>query len=88
MRYAARVDANQEQIVSALRAAGAYVWIIGIPVDLLVGYRGHTFLVEIKSTTKGRLTPLQADFFENWGGSTLCRVDSPESALRMIGIIK
>ena len=88
MRYAARVDANQEQIVSALRAAGAYVWIIGIPVDLLVGYRGHTFLVEIKSTTKGRLTPLQRDFFENWGGSTLSRVDSPEAALRMIEVIK
>jgi len=88
MRYAARVDANQEQIVSALRAAGAYVWIIGLPVDLLVGYRGHTFLVEIKSTTKGRLTPLQRDFFENWGGSTLSRVDSPEAALRMIGVIK
>ena len=88
MRYAARVDANQTQIVSALRAAGAYVWIIGLPVDLLVGYRGHTFLVEIKSTTKGRLTALQTDFFDNWGGSTLCRVDSPEAALRMIGIIK
>jgi hypothetical protein len=88
MRYAARVDANQEQIVSALRAAGAYVWIIGLPVDLLVGYRGHTFLVEIKSTKKGRLTTLQADFFENWGGGTLSRIDSPEAALRMIGVIK
>ena len=49
MRYAARVDANQEQIVSALRGAGAYVWIIGLPVDLLVGYKNHTFLVELKS---------------------------------------
>jgi hypothetical protein len=88
MRYAARVDANQEQIVSALRAAGAYVWIIGLPVDLLVGYRGHTFLVECKSGSKKRFTALQADFFENWGGSTLCRVDSPEAALRMIGVIK
>lgn len=88
MRYAARVDANQEQIVSALRAAGAYVWIIGLPVDLLVGYHGHTFLVEVKSTAKKRLTGLQADFFENWSGSTLCRVDSPEAALRMIGVIK
>ena len=38
MRYAARVDQNQAQVVSALRAAGAYVWIIGLPVDLLVGY--------------------------------------------------
>ncbi len=52
MRHAARVDANQEQIVSALRAAGAFVWIIGLPVDLLVGYKNHTFLVEVKSTSK------------------------------------
>ena len=87
MRFAARVDANQTQIVSALRAAGAYVWIIGLPVDLLVGYRGHTFLVEIKSGSKRRFTALQADFFENWSGSTLARVDSPEAALRMIGVI-
>lgn len=88
MRYAARVDANQDQIVSALRAAGAYVWIIGLPVDLLVGFRGHTFLVECKSGSRRRFTALQADFFDNWSGSTLCRVDSPEAALRMIGIIK
>lgn len=87
MRFAARVDENQKAIVSALRAAGAYVWIIGLPVDLLVGYRGHTFLVEIKSGSKRRFTALQADFFENWSGSTLARVDSPESALRMIGVI-
>ena len=88
MRYAARVDATQEQIVSALRAAGAYVWIIGLPVDLLVGYKNHTFLVECKSGPRKRLTGLQADFFKNWGGSTLCRVDTPEAALRMIGVIK
>lgn len=87
MRFAARVDANQTQIVSALRAAGAYVWIIGLPVDLLVGYRNHTFLVEIKSGSKKRFTALQADFFENWSGSTLARVDSPEAALQMIGVI-
>ena len=88
MRRAARVDANQEQIVSALRAAGAYVWIIGLPVDLLVGYKNHTFLVEIKTDSKKRLTDLQADFFENWSGSTLCRIDSPEAALRMIQVAK
>jgi hypothetical protein len=88
MRYAARVDANQDQIVVALRAAGAYVWIIGLPVDLLVGYKGHTFLVEIKTDARKRLTALQRDFFENWGGSTLARVDSPDAALRMIGVLK
>jgi hypothetical protein len=86
MRHAARVDANQEQIVSALRAAGAYVWIIGLPVDLLVGYKNHTFLVEIKTDSKKRLTKLQADFFENWVGGTLCRIDNAESALRMLKV--
>lgn len=88
MRHAARVDATQEAIVSALRAAGAYVWVIGLPVDLLVGYKGHSFLVEVKSTSKKRLTKLQADFFENWSGSTLARIDCPEAALRMIGVVK
>ena len=87
MRYAKRVDANQDQIVSALRAAGAYVWIIGLPVDLLVGYQGHTFLVEIKDGPKKSLTGLQKAFFENWIGGTLCRIDGPEAALRMIGVI-
>jgi len=88
MRHAKKVDANQEQIVSALRAAGAYVWIISLPVDLLVGYKGHTFLVEIKSTVKSRFTPLQQDFFESWCGGTLARIDTPDAALRMIGVLK
>ncbi len=88
MRYAKRVDANQDQIVSALRAAGAYVWIIGLPVDLLVGYKGHTFLVEVKDGAKKRLTPLQDEFFQSWTGSTLARVDNAEAALRMIGVLR
>jgi hypothetical protein len=88
MRYAARVDANQDQIVSALRAAGAYVWIIGLPVDLLVGYNNKTFLVEVKTDSKKKLTKLQTEFFEKWCGGTLCRIDGPEAALRMIGVVK
>jgi hypothetical protein len=88
MRYAAKVDKNQKEIVSALRLAGAYVWVIGLPVDLLVGYKGHTFLVEVKDGPKKRLTALQDDFFKNWSGSTLARIDGPEAALRMIGVLK
>lgn len=84
---AKRVDANQDQIVSALRAAGAYVWIIGLPVDLLVGYKNRTILVEVKSGPKKRLTALQRRFFENWCGDGLARVDSPEAALRMLRVI-
>jgi len=88
IRRAARIDANQTAVVSALRAAGAYVWIIGLPVDLLVGHKGHTFLVEVKNGPRKRLTALQEDFFKNWSGSTLARIDGPEAALRMIGVIK
>jgi hypothetical protein len=88
MRHAKRVDANQDAIVATLRAAGAYVWIIGLPVDLLVGYKGHTFLIEVKTTSKKRLTALQADFFQSWSGGTLARIDSPDAALRMIGVLK
>lgn len=87
MRHAARVDSNQKAIVDALRKAGAYVYIIGLPVDLLVGYRNRTILVEIKSSSKSRLTALQRDFFENWCGDGLARVDSPDAALRMLGVI-
>jgi len=87
MRYAARTDANQTEIVMALRKAGAYVWVIGLPVDLLVGYKDRTFLVEVKTTSKKRLTSLQADFFNNWSGSTLARIDSVEAALNMIGVL-
>ena len=86
IRRAARVDANQAQIVSALRASGAYVWIIGLPVDLLVGYEGKTFLVEIKDGPKKKLTRLQQDFFGNWCGGGLHRIDNAEEALRMIGL--
>lgn len=87
MRYAARVDATQDQIVSALRAAGAYVWIIGLPVDLLVGYNGQTFLVECKSGPKKALTKLQQEFFAKWIGGRLERIEGAEQALRMIGVI-
>jgi hypothetical protein len=87
MRHAARVDENQKAIVQALRNAGAYVWIIGLPVDLLVGYKNRTILVEVKSSSKARLTGLQADFFESWAGGTLARIDGPEAALRMLGAI-
>jgi len=88
MRRAARVDSNQLEIVAALRSVGASVFVIGLPVDLLVGYKGHTFLVEIKDGPKKRLTALQEAFFAKWAGGTLVRVDGPGAALRMIGVIE
>lgn len=84
MRYAARVDATQEQIVSAMRAAGATVWIIGLPLDLLVGYAGKTALVEVKRDSKAKFTKLQSEFMASWKGGTIARIDNAEAALRLL----
>lgn len=82
MRRAARVDANQEAIVSALRAAGCKVWCIGLPVDLLAGKNGHTVLVEVK-TAKGKYTPLQEAFMSTWNGGPVATVRDVAGALTL-----
>ena len=42
-------DANQPEIVQALRDIGAKVWPIGQPLDLLVAFRGKLTLMEVKN---------------------------------------
>ncbi len=87
MRYAARVDKNQQDVVKALRDAGCYVYVLGLPVDLLVGIGDQVYLVEIKDGPSKQLTRLQQDFFGNWTGGSLYRINSVEDALRMIGVL-
>jgi Holliday junction resolvase len=92
---AARVDANQQEIVKALRSVGAYVRVItqgdGLP-DLLVGYRGVTLLMEVKDGSKPpsaqKLTEAEQKFFDEWTGGALIKVTSVEdviAALRKVG---
>jgi hypothetical protein len=91
MRYAARIDANQEQIVSALRAHGATVRIVtqgnGLP-DLLVGYKGFTLLLEVKDGNKvpsaRKLTPAEQKFFDEWTGGMLAVVNSADEAIEIL----
>ena len=90
MAYAKRIDANQTEIVETLRKAGADVYILsmvgrGIP-DLMVCFNGETILMEIKRDAKAKFTPDQLKFIANWKGGPLSRVDSPEAALRVIGL--
>lgn len=47
-QYNAKTDANQAEIVAALRGVGAGVWYIRLPFDLLVGFRGTFFLLDCK----------------------------------------
>jgi len=93
---AARIDANHEQVVSALRAAGASVQSLagvgkGVP-DLLVGFQGKTLLMEVKDGRKTpseqRLTEDQVRWHGAWNGGPLAIVDGVDAALRMLGVMK
>jgi hypothetical protein len=96
MRRAAKIDANQTAIVDALRAAGATVQSLatvggGVP-DLLVGVRGKTYLLEVK-TPKGKRNPKPAPttedqdrWFSVWRGDRVRIVTSVEQALLAVGI--
>ena len=91
MRLAARVDDNQKDIVEALRAIGATVRVVtqggGIP-DLLVGFRGHTVLMEVKDGRKKpsarKLTEAEEKFFLEWRGGMLAIVESVDDALALL----
>lgn len=91
MRRAARVDANQDQIVSALRAAGATVQSLsqighGCP-DVLASFRGQNHLFEIKNPKgKDKVNDEQKKWHIAWCAPVHV-VRSPEEALQAIGAI-
>jgi Holliday junction resolvase len=95
MRRAAKVDANQPEIVQALRQAGACVQSLaavgkGVP-DLLVGYEGNTVLIEVKDGSKPRsarqLTDEQIEWHAAWIGGRCVVASNAAEALAAIGVI-
>ena len=94
MRRAARIDANQNEIVDALRGVGATVAITsmvgaGFP-DIVAGYRGVNYLIEIKDGNKPpsrqKLTPDEQRWHGLWRGSVVV-VASVDEALAVVGAI-
>ncbi len=92
-RYANARDANEPDIVEALEAAGATVIRLDSPTDLLVGWRGRNYLIEIKvplgplgGLRGGTLTTDQRRFFLTWRGQR-CVARNPREALMAIGAI-
>ena len=78
-----RSDANAKAIIDAWRTFGASVELIGRPLDALVGFRGRTYLVEIK-TSKGKLRASQVKFLDLWRGQSAI-VRTVDEALKLIG---
>lgn len=95
MRRAAKIDANQPEIVQAFRRAGCSVAITsavgdGFP-DLVVGINGLNVLVEIKDGAKPpsarRLTPDQVDFHGNWRGQVIV-VETVDQAIDLVNTVR
>ena len=91
LRTASRVDANQPAIVAALRGIGAsvlHLHQLKNCFDLLVGYRGRTFLMEVKDPaqppSKRRLTPGEAEFRRTWRGTTYHIVHTEDEAIELV----
>lgn len=89
MRRAARTDATQTEIVSALRQMGCSVALthqVGNDFpDLVVGYRGRTFLVELKDgrkpPSKRTLSAGQRRFATMWRGDAVLTFTSVDDAI-------
>ena len=94
MRYAALRDVSEPEIIDALRTAGASVQPLdasGVP-DLLVGYKGRNFLVEVKNPPgvggpRGRkLSDRQRRWHAKWEGQVAV-VRTVEEALELLGVL-
>lgn len=95
-RIAAKVDANQAEIVKALRKVGAKVQPIhtvgnGCP-DVIVAHNGRWYAAEIKDGNKPpsaqKLTPDEQEWHEEFGQAAPVHIwKSIEDALVTIGAI-
>jgi Holliday junction resolvase len=83
---AARVDANQKDVVRRFKDHGCSVTLLhrvgeGCP-DLLVGLNGQTVLVEVKDGAKTpsqqAKTPAQVRWWQEWKGGAVATVNDLE----------
>lgn len=96
-RRAARKDDNHNDIADALRAVGAAVKDThsapGL-LDMLCGYRGRLYWIEIKDgakvASKRRLTPAEQATIAAFArvGCAPVVVESADEALRLIGAVE
>ncbi len=91
MPKAKRTDANQQEIIDALRKIGASVEDTsavgnGFP-DLVVGFRQKNFLLEVKDPakppSKRRLNPRQKIWHRDWRGQKAV-VETPAQAIAIV----
>jgi len=89
-RHSNQRDSNEKPIVRALRQLGATVHHLDKPCDLLVGYRGTNFLLEVKlplgprgGSAHSKLNDDQKDFEKTWRGQ-FDVVRTPDDAIEIV----
>ena len=85
---AKRVDANQKDIIHALKTFGASIVDLsgvgkGCP-DLLIGFKGKTYLIEVKRDSKAKFTPQQLHFNESWTGGIIARIETVDEVIALL----
>ena len=83
-RRAAKRDAVETESVKVLEQCGFSVFRLDEPCDLLCGFRGRSYLVEVKSGHKGYAKALnenQQTFSDQWRGSPLVTLHSAQEAI-------
>ena len=84
MRRAAKRDTAERAIVAVLEQHFMTVYRLDQPVDLLVGFRGVSYLIECKTGHKGYgkgLNSNQLQFAACWKGSPVVTLHSPDEAI-------
>lgn len=86
---ARRKDANQSELVAVYRANGISVVVLAEEsLDLLVGCRGVSDLVEVKdgakSASRQKLTPAETELHATWRGAPIRIVTSTDDVLRHV----
>lgn len=77
-------DTAEPEIVNALTQCGFSVYRLNTPVDLLVGFRGKTWPVEVKSGHKGygkALNEAQQKFADEWKGTPVVVLHDAQEAI-------
>ena len=85
-QYKNKRDENEPQIFDILRAHGLSVYPLNQPLDAVCGYRGVTYLVEVKNGPKAKLTKAQEAFLASWRGQhvILCSEAEAEAWCKLV----
>ena len=85
--YGNKRDTAEAEVIAALEQLGASVVRMDKPVDLLIGFRGHDYIAEVKTGTKGygkAMNGSQALFAAEWRGSKFPVLRSAQDAIDFI----